>query len=256
VTESAPTYDEIVQLLEAVGRDEAVVVGGQAMMLWAQHLIDRHPELNFLLAASFDVDFYGNLAAAERLAAVLGKSRLSTPKMDDNTVNAAVVRGLLNDVRPIHIDFMRALEGVEDASIRENAVMLEGADPRNGQAIAIRVLHPLDCLRSRLANINVLRRTSTLSVMSAKAAVLIVQAFVEELLDAGAGKEAQRVLMDLEFIARDAYPTLAFKEFGIDPADAMRPFTKDERLDDRWRAKTFCRALSRLEAKAASRRKF
>lgn len=80
MTESAPTYDEIVQLLEAVGRDEAVVVGGQAMMLWAQHLIDRHPELNFLLAASFDVDFYGNLAAAGGLPPCWGNPGSQRPR--------------------------------------------------------------------------------------------------------------------------------------------------------------------------------
>ena len=77
--------------------------------------------------------------------------------MDDHTPNAAVIVGTIGE-RTIKVDFMHSILGVDHRSIENNFITLSGKHQTTGKEIDILVLHPLDCLSSRLSNINDLRR--------------------------------------------------------------------------------------------------
>lgn len=246
------TPQQVLRLLALMQETDAVVVGGQSVNLWAHHYLPRVPELAaYAPFTSKDIDFYGTRRTAEHLAKVLD-GQLYVPDLGDVTPNAAMVVARLDD-RRIQIDFMAAVLGVEDRAITNNYVVLEGREPTSGQQIRVVLMHPLDCLRSRLANINVLGRHDAHSVNQAKAAVLIARAFIHDLLDQGECRLAQTMLHDLYFVSRDSSVGKPSNvRHGIDPSAILAGFRDDERLDPRWRERNLATAIQRLGEKYAA----
>ena len=157
------TEEEVLCLIDIVEEFDPVVVGGQAVNLWVQFFRGGRP--GFLGDRAFtskDIDFYRNQEAAERLADELG-GQVFVPRPGDATPNAAVVVGKLGE-RTITVDFMATVLGVEGRRVTNNQVMIEARSPLTNRPIRILLLHPLDCLRSRLANINTLKRHDAHSV--------------------------------------------------------------------------------------------
>jgi hypothetical protein len=226
---------------------DAIVVGGQSLAIWSRHYIERRPEIaNVYSMTSEDVDFYGNRQAAEKFAAKLQQSKIYVPGPDDHTPHAAVIVGMVGE-RKIRADFMHSILGVDNKSIENNFVTLSGVHQKTGDTIDVVVLHPLDCLRSRMSNINDLGRTDPHSISSARASILILEAFLDDLLADGAIKEVQRTLRDLYFVIRACLGRVAFHKYGLDPRNVMRRFLNDARLDDRWRKFNLASAISRLD---------
>ena len=241
------TAEEVGRILEIVQNTDAIVVGGQSVNLWAEHYAGRNagfPDNGPY--TSKDVDFFRNARAAEALADALG-GKLLLPKPDDATPNAAVVIGMLED-REIEVDFMTSVLGVDESSITTKYVTLGGVNTVTGNTFRILLLHPLDCLRSRFANINKLSREDDLSLRQARTAIAIVKHFIDDLLVMKLTGEAQRALRDLCYVVRDGFirGDVAFRH-DIDPLPVLRAFLEDPRLDERWRTRYLAKAVARLE---------
>ncbi|PSO21803.1 hypothetical protein C7G42_09330 [Bradyrhizobium sp. MOS003] len=129
-------------------------------------------------------------------------------------------------------------------------VTLTGPSQGQGSQIDILILHPLDCLRSRLSNINDLKRTDPHSISSAHAAVIILDVFIDDLLQNGETKKAQAILMSLFYVIRDrnlGRPSQT--KFQVDPLSILLKYRLDLRLDNRWRSHQLANAISRLRKK-------
>ena len=226
------TEPQVALLLERLEKVQAVVVGGQALAIWSRLFLKDKPSIaSFYSISSEDLDVFGNAQAAKMFAATLDEAEVHVPKaFDDNTPNAAVVIGKIGD-RRICIDFMRKILGVDDRRIREKYVTLS-RQVDNGASLNIIVLHPLDCLRSRISNINDLHRSDAHSISSARAAVLVLEAFIDELLENNEIREAQDILRSLRYLARDqCYGKAAHLKFNIDPRTILNRYLFDIRLD-------------------------
>ncbi len=241
------TDEQVLKILDIVHETEAILIGGQCLNRWALHYLPKDGRLKaFEPFTSKDIDFFINDRAPERLAAALNGDVL-VPDIDDATPNAAVVVTTLES-RRIRIDFMSGVLGVEDRSIKNNFVTIEGYSPELKRQIQILLLDPLDCLRSRLSNINTLHREDTFSVGQARAAMVVVECFVNELLDLSARKRAQSILHDLYYVARDECLRLpAFVNHRILPLETMKRYLSDTQLDPRWRDLTLLPLIRRLE---------
>lgn len=246
------TKDEVAYVLRLVQEANAIVVGGQSMAIWARHYADYNPEIpKTYTMSSEDIDFYGNRKVAEAFAQKLGNAKLYVPDFDDHTPNSAQVAGMVGS-REIRVDFMYSILGVPSRSIENNFITLTGERTDNQEPIDILVLHPLDCLRSRLSNINDLKRRDQHSVSTARAAILVVDAFINDLLVLGETQLAQTAIQDLRYITlTKCFGTVAHLEFGLDPRWIFQKYLDDERLDARWRAYQLTASLMRLNEKAA-----
>ncbi|TYL91324.1 hypothetical protein FXB40_28910 [Bradyrhizobium rifense] len=245
---SEPEVAKLLKLLEGVN---AVLVGGQALAIWSRLFLKVRPVIaGFYSISSEDLDVFGNVNAAKAFAEGIDESVVHIPKsFDNNTPNAAVVTGKIGD-RLIRIDFMRSILGVEDRSIREKYVTLRRQLP-DGKTINIIVLHPLDCLKSRISNINDLGRRDPHSISSARAAMYVLEAFIDELLAKGQIKEAQDILLELGFVARDrCFGKPVHAEFGIDPRVIMTRYIYHPHFDKRWLENQLRKSLGRLERSA------
>lgn len=242
------TDDQVRRLIEIVEEEEPVIIGGQALNLWAQYFEARgHPEFSpEAPLTSKDLDFYRNKEAAERLAEELNGEVL-LPTLDDATPNAAVVLGRL-DGRLIEVDFMAAVLGVEGRRIENNRVVLSGSVPGSDRKIQMLLLHPLDCLRSRLANVNMLGRNDPHSVRQARISIDVLKAFLDDLLgQAGGWKHVQSVLLDLSYVIREAHlgkPTHVIHRLPV--TSVFDGFEDHPRLDERWRRKILAPCVQRV----------
>jgi len=242
------TPEQVARILEMAQDTGAIIIGGQAVNLWAEHYRRRAPELAQRGPfTSKDIDFYGGAQAAATLARELG-GQLRVPPPNDATPNSALVVGRLDD-RTVEIDFMRVVLGVEDSAMKSNFVTLRGRNPRTGGQIHLHLLHPLDCLRSRLANINLLSREDALSLRQAAIAIDVLQLFIEDLLVRGQRKAAQGVLRDLFYLTRDGFVRgrRARRYVELNPLRAMKAFRHHGVLDSRWRSNTLARMIDRIE---------
>ncbi|MGY3407312.1 hypothetical protein ACVWZV_003425 [Bradyrhizobium sp. GM5.1] len=246
------TADQLATILEYIEEVDAILVGGQSLAVWARWFLARYPQIARVYSiSSEDVDFYANAAAAKKFAERLGSARIFIAPPFENSPNAAVVEGELGD-RKVRIDFMRNILGVDPKSIKKNFVTLSRPARDGGKPINILILHPLDCLRSRLSNVNDLHREDPHSVSSARAAVLVVEAFIDDHLRRGDFRQAQAMLMNLYYIARDrSLGKMSHLKFGIDPGDILLKFRLDLRLAQTWRTNQLASAIERLKTKAS-----
>lgn len=245
------TAEQLATILEYIEEVDAILVGGQSLAVWARLFLDRYPQIARVYSiSSEDVDFFANVSAAKKFAEKLGPTaRVFVADPFDNSPNSAIVEGKLGD-RTIRIDFMRNILGVDPNSIKNNFVTLSRPARDGGKPINILILHPLDCLRSRLSNINDLRREDPHSISSARAAILVLEAFVDNHLRRGEFREAQDILMSVYYLTRDqSVGKASHLKFGIDPGDILRKFRLDLRLANAWRAHQLARAIERLNRK-------
>ncbi len=188
------------------------------------------------------------------MAAGLEDGAILLPSASDlGTPNAALVVGNLNG-RRLQIDFMDRVLGVDDSSIEENFVAIEGV--MAGKDVALFLMHPLDCVRSRLANVNVLHRHDDHSVRQAAASIVVLGHFIDDLLQAGNTKAPQRILKDLQFVVRDCHLGKASHvKFGdrLDPIAPMERYVDEPRLHERWRGLILSTAIARLREKWSER---
>jgi hypothetical protein len=137
---------EIFLDLQAAGL-EAVVVGGQAVNLWAYQYCEAAIELKELLPfASEDLDFYGGRVEAVICKEALG-GKVKLNKDFDPSPNAGVVLVNRQD-KVLRIDFLASVYGLNDAEITGTALPFLGQDKLAG--IQVRVLHPVLCLEGKL----------------------------------------------------------------------------------------------------------
>lgn len=244
-------YVEVQRLLSFVKSHNPVIIGGQSINIYAFMYEGANPELDRLgPLTSKDVDFYENDAAAATLAESLEGGKLDRPKPDEFTPEAAKVTGVLG-TKPVQVDFMRSIKGVKAEKVPERALRV--IDPQEPDTVLI-LMHPVDCLRSRLANINDLHRTDENTLKQAEASVHILDLFIsQELADAdGGAKRVTRVAQELEYILTDMhYGKTSHHDFGerIQPLEILRKLSNEDRLDERWRTMTLAGIISRCEQK-------
>lgn len=237
--------NEVEELLRYIERTESIVIGGQALALWCRLFLDRAPQIaGFYSLSSEDLDVYGSVAEAKKLAEFLLDAELHLPPAFDNSPNAAVVTGRIGAHR-IRIDFMRSVLGVDDKILKKKYVTLS-KETAQGQ-ISMNLMHPLDCLRSRLSNINDLRREGVHAVRSAQAALAVVDVFIDEALAQRNTREAQAMLISLVYIARDrCIGKTADQKFNLNPIHIIQKYRLDIRLDARFRSHQLGNSIKRL----------
>jgi hypothetical protein len=129
--------------------------------------------------------------------------------------------------------------------------------------VSITLMHPMDCVRSRLSNINTLGRTSEHSITQATASLLILECYIDDQLNAedkNAGKRALKALRELEYVIRDFHlGQISHHDFGdlLDPVAIIRRYADDVRIDARARTMLLRGILDRLgqKQKVAGRRR-
>jgi hypothetical protein len=244
-------------------RPDVVLIGGQAVLTWASYYEDA-PEFAQSDAAltTGDLDFLGSSRIAKEVAAELGASAPKIPDSDDHTPSAGII-DLGNAGRDEErVDFLSYVQGPGDR-VGKAAVTIdiENLVGKPGDTISVRIMHPMHCLESKLANRVTLGRASITAQTQLEATVPILREFVSEMLAAGNGDHrsaAARMALDaLNHLARylrsDTIGKQADKFMTRDPLSILRHFAEDARLPLLFRQHNIAKAIVGIEKMRQSR---
>ena len=237
---SAGEAARLIAALHADGSlDDSLVVGGQAIQFWA----DYFGIAVRMASITRDLDLFGTRAQAQRAAAQLSfPHTLYVADLERATPNSAQLEvHLPGQVKPVVVAFLMSVAGLRNAGIRQRAATVAIGGTQ------VRMLHPLDCLASKMFNLKHFPEKRTPEgVEQGRLAIEIAQAFVGQCrylpLDAqstqtsGKGKRApnqkpglresarKTLLKAVEMIHRIATTPgalFAYQEFGLDCMHAI-----------------------------------
>lgn len=211
----APLSSKEVTAILSICSPRALLVGGQALAFWADHLqVTKPGELSSGVTA--DADFIGDSALARDLGKRLGWTTW-LPTLDDATPQTGKVTHRLRDGSVKQVDFLSGVVGLTTKDIVRRAV--EMRVPQIGR---LRVMHPIDVLDSRIQNLHLLpEKRNPLGIAQARLAVDAARAFVRQEI-AGRGERAGLKLLErIVDIARDIAAVRVFLLYGIDPLHAV-----------------------------------
>jgi hypothetical protein len=215
---------------------DAVVVGGQAVNLWAYQYSETSTMLKELLPfASEDLDFYGGRVEAVICQKTLG-GKVTLNRDFDPSPNSGVVIVNRQD-RNLRIDFLASVYGLNDAEITGTALPFLGKDKLAG--VNIKVLHPVLCLEGKLKCLKGLPQRGRQDLKHVKMSILCVERLIDDLCqnnnDARTGlKLVERVLKTA--LREDALS--AWYNHGIEIESAIPINTLREERDEKWQK--FC----------------
>nr|WP_316643865.1 hypothetical protein [uncultured Roseateles sp.] len=223
-----------------------ILVGGQAIEVWGMYFDvlaptgDKHP-------LTEDADWLGSQSDAKWLCGQLGydTTELQLPSGDDHGPSTGLAFLERPDGRVLMMDFLRCIVGPSNEEVRRLAV------PITVRGSVISVLHPLLCLKSRLANIALLpakRRGN--GPLQAEWSINIVAAYLARMQVNNAGKQLTRACHFVAESAEYKYARYCFLEFGIDPLKAV---TDDlvTAIGGQFSTSDWPRTVARIEAKRA-----
>jgi hypothetical protein len=137
---------EIKPVLQALAQTKGVIIGGQAVNLWAErYQKDASPWKELRPYTSFDLDVLGN-----RTDVLTGSQALNAepffPSPSENTVNSGRIVAQVQGA-DFEIDFLHSPNGLSPAEV------MELARPITFEQIPLKVLHPLHCVESKTVNL-------------------------------------------------------------------------------------------------------
>jgi hypothetical protein len=252
--EVALTPEEVDAILGQAGN--TLLVGGQALAFWANYY-QVEPVGQLSTKITSDADFIGTAVDARRLGKATGwKVWLAT--LDDvGSGQTAKVTKLLPGGGVKQVDFLSGIVGLDSARIQARAV-----EVKLPAGVALRVLHPLDVLESRLRNLQALMdKRNAIGVAQAQLAIEVVGRFIAALLDDADQRTALDAAERVIKIALDKGLVAVAVDYGIDPLLAIPSarFNSREFQTRRWPQAQHLvvearRKYARRKAKAALQR--
>lgn len=220
--------DMVRRVLAAAGTD-VVLVGGQALAFWMDRYGVEATDAS-MPAVTRDVDFFTHDAARGRSLhafanAIGGQPAFATPEAITALVGSAVAPA--EPGRVYNVDLLHSIVGLDRKALVENAVHLV----LPGLSSELRVMHPLDVLQSRNANLHELaEKQDAVGQMQLRLAIEVARRYLEETIDdiesrGLAARATERAALDAigsvaEYASEDAAKKNAAR-YGIHLADAI-----------------------------------
>jgi hypothetical protein len=211
----APLTPEEVQTILSICSPRGLLVGGQALAFWADHLQVERPQ-NLVSGVTADADFIGDSALARDLARCLGW-QIWIPALDDSTPQTGKVTHRTKNGEVKQVDFLSGVVGLTTKDLARRAIELEM--PEIGH---LRVIHPIDVLDSRIQNLHLLpeKRTDA-GIAQARLAVGVARAFIRQEVATRDERAGLKLLERVADIAGDMAAVRVFLLYGIDPLEGV-----------------------------------
>jgi len=158
---------------------DVVLVGGQAVNLWAYQYLQSAPQLQqYLPFASEDIDFYGGRLEAAICQEILG-GQLVLNRDFDPSPNAGLVLIDYPNYK-LRIDFLASVYGLNDAEIIDTALTFTGQKQLEG--LHLKLLHPLLCLEGKLRCLRGLPQGGRQDLKHVRILVFCLREFFQDLI--------------------------------------------------------------------------
>jgi hypothetical protein len=220
---SSLSYADTKATLERLDGLDVVLVGGQALNLWAEYYLARVHELaRDQPYTSKDIDFCGARHDVVECARRLGGTPL-LPEYSDATVSTGAVVYVDANGEERQIDFISRPHGLEMKDVRRTAIPVEIVGENDEPTgITLKVMNPERCMESRVHNVVGLGIAGDHAIKQLRASVFCAREYLRDILAQGYPRQ---VLKLSERIFQFCYYNLngrkALAKTGIDPFDAV-----------------------------------
>lgn len=220
---------ELIQrILESTPAD-VILVGGQALGFWMDRYGVQTPPR--LPAISRDVDFFTRDAANSAPLAAFARAIHGRPHVQSARALTALIGSAIAPAegdRIYNVDLLHQVVGMQRDEVEANAVAVS----LPGGKVTFRVMHPLDVLQSRNANLHTLaEKQDETGQLQFSLAIEVARKYLEQTLDDiaadkdGSQKSKDRAALDLigvvvDYASGDAARKNA-ERYGIFLADAI-----------------------------------
>ena len=211
----APLTPEDVRKILSICSPRGLLVGGQALAFWADHLQVERPA-NLISGVTADADFIGDSVLAKDLAKRLGW-QIWIPALDDSTPQTGKVTRRTKSGEVKQVDFLSGVVGLTTKDLARRAIEMEMPDIGR-----LRVIHPIDVLDSRIQNLHLLpeKRTDA-GIAQAHLAVDVARAFIRREVATRDERAGLKLLERVADVAGDIAAVRVFLLYGIDPLKAV-----------------------------------
>lgn len=177
----------------ARGRDELIIVGGQAVNLWAELFLNREPSLAaFLPFTSRDLDLYRSGKDAQ--LAIKSHGFRTEKERDPFGKAFDLVEAVFTIVdkagRELRIESLKALGGLAPREVKQGIVEIDY------EGLKLNVLNPIRLLQAKAHNLVHLDQENRQDEKHYCILLLCVRAFLAELLERSESKKSTRELLD------------------------------------------------------------
>jgi hypothetical protein len=211
----APLTPEDVQKILSICSPRGLLVGGQALAFWADHLRVERPA-NLVSGVTADADFIGDSLLAKDLGKRLGWQTW-IPALDDSTPQTGKVTHRTKTGGVKQVDFLSGVVGLTSKDLARRAVEMEVPDIG-----LLRVIHPIDVLDSRIQNLHLLpeKRTDA-GIAQARLAVDVAREFIRQEVATRGERVGLKLLERIADIAAEIAAVRVFLLYAIDPLQAV-----------------------------------
>lgn len=243
---------EIAEIVIHIEGEDAILVGGQALNIWAEWLYDRVPDALSAYApyTSKDLDYFGSQYVATEFARRID-GKVNLVGFDTHSVSTATVTFWRNG-RLIVVDFLGSLRGVPVGKIAQGSVEVPlSVNGEDAPAVVANVLHPVLVLQSRIGNVAGLGRRDTGTIRQLHAAFIIAQEYILSRLEDGgedAIDDAQQSVRDICDLVRTSFADAVFEEYGLDAISVLRTVANHPGWHPLFNERQVLGAIERLHA--------
>lgn len=211
----APLTPRDVRKILSICSPRGLLVGGQALAFWADHLQVKRPA-DLVSGVTADADFIGDAALARALGSRLDWD-IWIPALDDSTPQTGKVTHRTKTGGVKQVDFLSGVVGLTTKDLARRAIELEVPDIG-----PLRVIHPIDVLDSRIQNLHLLPEKRTAAgIAQARLAATVARAFIRREVASDGEKAGLKLLERVADIAGDIAAVRVFLLYGIDPLEAI-----------------------------------
>ena len=211
----APLDAEDVRKILGICSPTGLLVGGQALAFWADHLQVERPE-SLISGVTADADFIGDAALAATLGRRLGWQTW-IPSLDDSTPQTGKVTHRTKSGHVKQVDFLSGVVGLTTKDLARRAIEMDIPDIGR-----LRVIHPVDVLDSRIQNLHLLpEKRNDAGIAQARLALGVVRVFIAREVATRGERVGLKLLERIAEMATDMAAVRVFLLYGIDPLEAV-----------------------------------
>ncbi len=212
--EAALDPEEVRKIL-SICSPTGLLVGGQALAFWADHLQVERPA-SLISGVTADADFIGDAALATALGRSLGWHTW-IPSLDDSTPQTGKVTHRTRNGAVKQVDFLSGVVGLTTKDLARRAIEMDIPDIGR-----LRVIHPVDVLDSRIQNLHLLpEKRNDAGIAQGRLALGVARAFITREVATRGERIGLKLLERIAEIATDIAAVRIFLLYGIDPLEAV-----------------------------------
>ncbi|MEM7761258.1 MAG: hypothetical protein AAF298_24475 [Cyanobacteria bacterium P01_A01_bin.40] len=227
--------EEIQGILSRIPADsETILVGGQAINLWATAYLEQIPELqNFLPFSSEDLDFIGGKVEAVEFQERLGGDLHFPPSFSPSPSIAILTTKIDQD--QLRVDFLSNAFGLDTEQIANSAIIFKSFKLPD---VEIKVLNPILCVAGKLKSYTGLPQYGRQDKKHLQIAILIAQEYIKQICLANKPRSGLKLVERMGKIAKSEAGLKVWHQDKIDILHSIPIATLHSLPEEQWQK--FC----------------